>query len=784
MIERRLWCHVGVSLVIWPRGIREQCRAVAASLWRKPNQNLHHVILLVSVLVAGCGDASTIRVSPEVPLDSHEHMAAQLKAILRDTPQTNKYLGDAELKGLVRNYASLKVSEPAIQRMMLLANIGVAELSQGQNRNAVEKLTEALSLSSSARAFVPPEQNSKFDRICRDLMLDLAVAWLRVAETENCIHCQTGESCILPIGPGGVHRQQEGARQSIRVLTSLLTQEPENYSARWLLNVAAMTVGDYPDKVPEPWRISPSVFQSPSSFPKFDNVAAGLGLDTVDLSGGVIIEDFDNDGWLDIVTSTWDTSSAMHYFRNNGDGSFTDRTQEAGLADSLGGLNMFQADYDNDGNTDIYVLRGAWLEENGRHPNSLLRNIGGGKFRDVTYDAGLAEPALPTHSAAWSDFDNDGDLDLFVGVEEIAASQLFENLGNGKFVDIAKQAGITNDRFVRGCVWGDYDHDRRPDLYVSNLYGENRLYHNDADGTFTDMAVTLGVQFPSHSFPAWFWDCNNDGRLDLFVSSYSGHINDLAEQYFGRRTAHESPALFLGDSDGGFRNVSAEYGLDCVALTMGGNFGDVDSDGYPDFYLGTGYPQYEGIVPNMLFRNNRGASFENVTFASGMGHLQKGHGVSMADLDHDGDLDVFIQLGGAYKGDVFANALFRNPGFENHWLCVRLIGEQSNRSAIGVQIRAIIEDDDGIRSVYRHVNSGGSFGANPLRSHLGLGQAASVKTLEIYWPTSDTTQTFHDVAVDQFLEIHEGQQELQRRAYTSAPFDVAEILPTTQLQNE
>jgi hypothetical protein len=784
MIERRLWCHVDVSWVTRPRGIRDQRMVVAVHLLRMPRQYLHCILMFVGMLVVGCGDAQTDSASPEVPLDSHERMAAQLRAVLRDTPQTNKYLGDAELKRLVRQLGGMKVSEPAIQRMMLLANIGNAELSQGKNRDAVKRLTEALALSSAARDFVPPERQGEFGRICRDMMLDLGVAWLRVAETENCLHCQTGESCILPIGPGGLHRQPEGTRESMKVLTSLLTQEPENYSARWLLNVAAMTVGEYPEKVPEPWRISPSVFQSQSSFPKFANIAAGLGLDTVDLSGGVIIEDFDNDGWLDIVTSTWDTSSAMHYFRNNGDGSFTDRTREAGLTDSLGGLNMIQADYDNDGNTDIFVLRGAWLEENGRHPNSLLRNIGGGKFRDVTYDAGLVDPALPTHSAAWSDFDNDGDLDLFVGVEEIAASQLFENSGDGKFVDIAAQAGLTNDRFVRGCVWGDYDHDRRPDLYVSNLYGENRLYHNEADGKFTDVAVALGVQFPSHSFPAWFWDCNNDGRLDLFVSSYSGHINDLAEQYFGQKTAHESPALFLGDTDGGFRNVSVEYGLDCVALTMGANFGDVDSDGYPDFYLGTGYPQYEGIVPNMLFRNKRGAGFENVTFAAGMGHLQKGHGVSMADLDHDGDLDVFIQLGGAYKGDVFPNALFRNPGFGNHWLCVRLIGQQSNRSAIGAQIRAVIDDGEEIRSVYRHVSSGGSFGANPLRSYLGLGQATSVQTLEIYWPTSDTTQTFRDVAVDQFVEITEGQQELQRRAYTTAPFDVAPISPTTQSQDE
>lgn len=741
-------------------------------------------LVLLCVLMTGCGDNPSTQVAPENPTDSHERMTARLKEILKDTPQTNKYLGDAELKKMVRKLARLQVSEPAIERMMLLANIGVAELSQGRSREAAVRLEEALSLTTAAEKFVPAGHQNEFDSICRDMMLDLAVAWLRVAETENCIHCQTGESCILPIGPGGIHRQQEGARQSIKLLTKLLTLDPENYSARWLINVAVMTVGEYPEMVPEPWRIPPSVFQSTSSFPKFDNIAADLGLNTVDLSGGVIIEDFDNDGWLDVVTSTWDTSGAMHYYKNNGDGSFTDRTAEAGLADSLGGLNMIQADYDNDGNVDIYVLRGAWLAEHGQHPNSLLRNVGGGRFRDVTFDAGLAEPAQPTHSAAWSDFDNDGDLDLFVGVEEIAASQLFENRGNGKFVDIAEAAGVTNDRFVRGCTWGDYNHDRRPDLYVSNLGGENRLYRSNTDGTFTDVAVTLGVQLPAHSFPTWFWDCNNDGHLDIFVSSYSGHINDLAEQYFGRRTAHESPALYLGDADGGFRNVSAEYGLDCVALTMGGNFGDIDSDGYPDFYLGTGYPQYEGIVPNMLFRSKRGNSFENVTFAAGMGHLQKGHGVSIADLDHDGDQDVFIQLGGAYKGDVFANALFQNPGFGNHWLCIRLVGEQSNRSAIGAQIRAVIDDEEGSRSINSSINSGGSFGANPLRSYLGLGQATSVRELEIYWPATNKTQVFRDVAVDQFLEIKEGQQKLHRRAYTKAPFKLTEPLPPTRLKDK
>jgi hypothetical protein len=194
---------------------------------------------------------------------------------------------------------------------------------------------------------------------------------------------------------------------------------------------------------------------------------------------------------------------------------------------------------------------------------------------------------------------------------------------------------------------------------------------------------------------------------------------------------------------------------------MGANFGDLDNDGWLDFYLGTGYPSYDGLIPNVMYRNRGGTGFSDVTTAGGFGHLQKGHGVAFADFDHDGDQDVFEQMGGAYPGDAFANVLYENPGFGNHWIAVKLVGVRSNRSGIGARIRVGIVDQGRPRSIYRWVDSGGSFGGNPLRQHFGLGQVEKIEAIDIYWPTTGVSQTFRDVAVDQLVEITEGEDALR-----------------------
>ena len=367
---------------------------------------------------------------------------------------------------------------------------------------------------------------------------ELGVAYLRTAETQNCVAHHTAESCIFPIRGAGTHINQEGARDAIHCFTEILKIANEDsyfhVKSRWLLNIAYMALGEYPDGVPAEYLLAPKTFESDESFPRFREIAPSLGINSVDLWGGAVGDDFDGDGFLDLLVSSNETQSQIRLYRNNGDGTFTERTDEAGLTGLTGGLNIIQADYDNDGHLDAFVLRGAWLGGLGRHPNSLLHNNGDGTFTDVTFDSGLAEENYPTQTAAWSDYDNDGDLDLYVGNEFDesldAPCQLFRNNGDGTFTDIAGELGVENGGFAKSVVGGDYDGDGRPDLFVSNMGSDNRLYHNNADGTFTDVAAAAGVTRPDSSFVAWFWDFDNDGALDLFVAAYGSRSGpDLAD---------------------------------------------------------------------------------------------------------------------------------------------------------------------------------------------------------------------------------------------------------------
>jgi hypothetical protein len=207
--------------------------------------------------------------------------------------------------------------------------------------------------------------------------------------------------------------------------------------------------------------------------------------------------------------------------------------------------------------------------------------------------------------------------------------------------------------------------------------------------------------------------------------------------------------------------VTRARGLDRVAFPMGCNFGDVDNDGWSDLYLATGDPEFTSLWPNVMYRNDGGKRFQDVTAATDTGHLQKGHGVSFADLDDDGDQDLFVKMGGAFKDDGAADCLFENPGHGNHWLTVRLIGHKSNRFGVGARIRAqIVEPGSGERSVYAFVGMNSSFGGNSLQEEMGLGKATRITELEVDWPTSDTTQKFHDVPLDRTIVVDEEQSKI------------------------
>lgn len=718
------------------------------------------ILTALSLLVGCVAEPPPVSEVTEQKQSGHERMRKTLARIATEGRVENNFVGDThaqKLRGyltddqLVENLTDSKHWE-------LLFESAQSELKLGNEELALE-------LFGSALEFIP--KDNTFLR--KKTLFQKGLASMRFGETQNCCLLNSADSCIVPIRGAGIHTREAGSRSAIECFLEVLKmpaaegdeEERLEYdeSARWLLNIAYMTLGEYPAGVPEQYRIAPGFFQSDIEFPKFTNVYPRLNLNTFNLCGGAVVDDFDGDNDLDIVTCTWDITGQTQVFRNNGNGSFDEVTVDANLEGFYGGLNLVHADYDNDGDLDLYIMRGAWLGENGLHPNSLLRNDGNLKFTDVTFESGLGKLFAPTKTAEWADYDNDGDLDLYVGNETSEAveaqCQLFRNDGNGHFKDVAREAGLADHVFSMGATWGDYNNDRYPDLYLS-LDGPNKLYRNNKDGTFTNIAEEFNVETPHASFPTWFWDYDNDGRLDLFVGCTSGTVGVLDSEI-----RFELLHLYRNLGEEGFEDVAKEVGLHYPASPMGANFGDINQDGFPDFYLATGNVSFSEIQPNVMFLNQQGKKFVNVTMAGGFGHLQKGHAVSFADIDNDGDQDVYVQLGGAYLGDQFNDALFENPGFPNHSITLKLVGTTSNRCAIGARVQLTVTEEDGQqRTIYHHVSSGSSFGANPFRQAIGVGTATKIDRLEVTWPTSDTTQTFADVPVDQGFRITENSEKL------------------------
>jgi hypothetical protein len=371
--------------------------------------------------------------------------------------------------------------------------------------------------------------------------------------------------------------------------------------------------------------------------------------------------------------------------------------------------------------------------------------------------AGLGNVAISSQATAWADVNNDGYLDLFVGGEN-QPNRLFLNNRDGTFREVGHAAGIDVNRWAKAVTAVDYDHDGYMDFYVSTYRDDSELWHNNHNLTFTNVAKQAGVPGSAHGFPAWFFDYDNDGWPDLFVSSYYMSVDEVMRSYLGMPVKAATMNLYKNLGNGAFRDVTKEVGLDKVLMPMGANFGDVDNDGYQDIYLGNGDPNFASVIPHTLLHNKEGKRFVDITASSGTGDLHKGHAICFADFNNDGAVDILAIMGGAVVGDSHATRLFANPGNDNDWLRVHLVGVKCNRPAIGARIKVTVTNNGGApRSVYKWVNSGGSFGASPFEQHFGLGPSGQIQGVEVEWPgNSSPPQTFRNVEKNQVIEIKEG----------------------------
>ncbi|MEM9821985.1 MAG: CRTAC1 family protein, partial [Bacteroidota bacterium] len=319
--------------------------------------------------------------------------------------------------------------------------------------------------------------------------------------------------------------------------------------------------------------------------------------------------------------------------------------------------------------------------------------------------------------------------------------------------------------FVKGVDWGDINNDGLPDLFISSLGNKNKLFinrggTNASDWKFEDISFQARVEEPIFSFPTWFFDYDNDGFEDLFVAGYDlqrlkNVAYDIGSEYLGIRPKADFPKLYRNNGDETFTDVTEQMQLDKIMYAMGSNYGDLDNDGYLDFYIGTGEPDLRSVVPNRMFKNKEGKSFTEVTMSAGFGHIQKGHGVGFGDFDNDGDQDIYCVIGGAYEGDISQNVLFENSNEKNAWITIQAEGRIGNRDAIGAKIKVNLP---GGRTIYRTVGTGGTFGSSSLQQEIGLGKAQSIRSIEITWPRADRTPSVYtNVPINRIVKIIEGE---------------------------
>ncbi|HKY32921.1 MAG TPA: FG-GAP-like repeat-containing protein [Candidatus Polarisedimenticolia bacterium] len=485
---------------------------------------------------------------------------------------------------------------------------------------------------------------------------------------------------------------------------------------------------------------------------RFTDIAPKLHIDKLAGAGPCGWADYDGDGRYDLMACGCDAFCTLYRADKEG---FTDTTLAAGLARTEPGFGLAWADYDNDGDPDASIARNGW---NGPAPNSLLRNNGDGTFSDVAAAAGVDDRGSSFHTA-WLDYDRDGWLDLIVsnGVYlDGSANRLYRNRGDGTFEDATHKAGLAESPGFGtiGVALGDYDADGWQDIFFHGRTAPNRLYRNNKDGTFTDVAERAGVKGPGtqNGFIALFSDLDSDGDLDLFT----GSLAPWEQVLHGYRPGYEPgpldhiPRLYRNNGDGTFRDDSVAAGLKYPIGIMAAGIADLDNDGYQDIYLGTGDPELRRVEPNIFYHNRSGRVFEDLTRFTGLGALGKGHGITFIDWDRDGDLEIYAELGGFFHGDWWRNAFYLNEqGSRNHWLQVELSQPRLNRRAVGATVTVAA----GSWRQVQQVTAGRGFGStDPPVLHFGLGAARQADSVTVVWPDG-TRQMLKDQRAGRLIAV-------------------------------
>ena len=544
-------------------------------------------------------------------------------------------------------------------------------------------------------------------------------------------------------------------RQGVEAAAESMQADPTNERVRFWLWLCAHTIGGYPESVPAAHRMEQRTGNAPTRL-RYEDITVRAGLDKTSAGRGTAIIDYNNDGYLDVVIAA--AQAGVNLYRNNGDGTFTDVSVSSGLDQCTNGFAITAADYDNDGFVDLFVTRLGFYAGD----VNLYHNNGDGTFTDVTEQAGLKFWG-PVFGTSWVDYDCDGHLDLLItsnlgGVfDRHLPNRLFHNNGNGTFTEVSAAAGLSSAAPTIGSCWGDYNNDGYPDLFISSGIGQPQLFRNNGNGTFTDVTSAAGLDGKLIGSICHFCDYDNDGWLDIVQFAWSDHEDAIYTMQHGEAPASASVTRILHNNrDGTFTARGRELGLVEGWGSMSGNIADLNNDGRLDIILGNGSPRMDRVEPLVILENDHGL-YRNVTFTAGLPFAGKSHGVNAADLFGDGRMSVLVAAGGAYPGELLTSTLYCPTERLGNYLNVRLQGTKSNRSAIGARIT--LRAGGGLQM--REVSGGTNFGCLPLEQHFGLAELTQVDSLEVRWP-SGLVQHFANPPVNDTIQIVEGAEGWQR----------------------
>jgi hypothetical protein len=545
--------------------------------------------------------------------------------------------------------------------------------------------------------------------------------------------------------------------QAIDAGVGAMQADPSNERARSWLWLTSRSTNGYPDRVPPEFRMEMKAGYEPSRI-RYEDISEKVGLDKTSAGRGTAIFDYNNDGLLDVMIAA--AHGGANLYRNNGDGTFTDVSIESGIDQCVNGFAITAGDYDNDGNIDVFVTRLGFYGGEG----NLFHNNGDGTFTDVTDKAGV-NCWGPAFTACWVDYDCDGRLDLFIAnnlgglFDRHIPNRLYHNNGDGTFTEVTKEAGLSAVAPTIGSCWGDYNNDGYPDLFISSGLGRPQLFRNNGDGTFTDVSAEAGLKDYVIGSTCFFCDYDNDGWLDIVQFAWSDHEDVIHTMRTGEAPPDGSVMrVFHNNRDGSFTMRNRDIGLVGGWGTMSGNCADLNNDGRLDFLLGNGSPRMDRLEPLILLENQDG-KFHNTSFTTGLPFIGKSHGTNAADLFGDGRMSVIVAAGGAYPGDLLTTTCFRPTERLGNYLNVRVEGVTCNRSAIGARVTLIAGDS----LQMREVQGGTNFGCLPFEQHFGLGEGTKVDAIVVKWPgPNGLEQRVENPPVNDTIKIVQGKEGFTR----------------------